>query len=194
MLENLNHLNFFGDLSFNLFMEDQLYFKSPQDCELNSLEIFFFQRNSFFFKMLIVIAFTKMHFDLRGSDYFIFFIFLWNLINLINYHSNESHLFHFVIINFQVDFYLPLEFHLYLSQEIKGYYLVYFKSGDVNFTFNSYFIIDNFLLYFLSYDYLLMEKGNLRYFHLVNEQSDVQEICPMNGKYSFKILILKQVV
>lgn len=132
-------------MSFNYFEEDQFNFRNPLDCELNSLEIFFSQRSFFFFKKLIVITFTKMNFDFKCFNCLIFLIFLYNLINLINYHSNEYHYFHFIIINFSVDFYLLMGFHLYLPLERKGYYFVYFKSEDVDFTSNSNFIINNFL-------------------------------------------------
>lgn len=144
----LNHLNFFKDLIG--FEVRQLYFKNPLDCELNSLRIFFFQKSFFFFETLIIITYSEMRFILTGLNcftnyHFNFQIFLQIIINLINYHLNVYHWFHFIIINFLEGFYLPKGFHQYSLQEKEGYYFNYFKFIVVNFTFNSNFVINNYL-------------------------------------------------
>lgn len=198
MWVNLSHLNFFGDfISFDYFKVGRFNFRSPLDCELNSLEIFFSQKSFFFFKMLIITAFTEKHFDLKYfncfiSYYFNYFIFLQTLINQTNSHLNEFHQFHFIFIDFLVDFYLPMGFHRYWNLEKESYYFKHFKSEDSNFTFNSNFIINNSLLYFPGYDSLSLEKETLPCCHLVSEQSGVQVTCLMNGKCSIMISILKQ--
>ena len=198
MWVNLSHLNFFGDfISFDYFKVGRFNFRSPLDCELNSLEIFFSQKSFFFFKMLIITAFTEKHFDLKYfncfiSYYFNYFIFLQTLINQTNSHLNEFHQFHFIFIDFLVDFYLPMGFHRYWNLEKESYYFKHFKSEDSNFTFNSNFIINNSLLYFPGYDSLSLEKETLPCYHLASEQSGVQVTCLMNGKCSIMISILKQ--
>ena len=198
MWVNLSHLNFFGDfISFDYFEVGRFNFRSPLDCELNSLEIFFSQKSFSFFKMLIITAFTEKHFELKYfncfiSYYFNYFIFLQTLINQTNSHLNEFHQFHFIFIDFLVDFYLPMGFHRYWNLEKESYYFKHFKSEDSNFTFNSNFIINNSLLYFPGYDSLSLEKETLPCCHLVSEQSGVQATCLMNGKCSIMISILKQ--
>ena len=143
MLEILIHLNFFMD--FNYFKEDLFCFRSPSDCELNNLRIVFSQKNFFFFKMRIIIAFAKMHSSLAHFDCFNYFFYLYFLINQINCHSNGSHQHHFLnfdIIGFQEDFCQLMVSHLYLPQEMVDY-LFNFVNADYDASLD--FVADSFL-------------------------------------------------
>ena len=132
---NLIHLNFFiFNQNLNFLEEDQFNFGNPLDYELNSLKIFFSQKNFFFFKMRIIIAFIKMHyFDL---NYFFTFIDYPMNEKLINCHLNECHYYHLGFIDFLEDFYLLVEFHQYLLQYREDYYSNYFAFEDSNSIFD----------------------------------------------------------